>query len=84
MNRKYFLKFAVQTLPELGFEFEAYLSGKCGTRRLKAVGRILETPWLSWSAFHTEEVRILYFEDSVVSRVRKRHWMSDSADPDED
>jgi site-specific recombinase XerC len=23
-----------------------------GTRRLKAVGRLLEMPWLSWSAFH--------------------------------
>jgi len=23
-----------------------------GTRRLKAIGRILEIPWLSWSAFH--------------------------------
>jgi site-specific recombinase XerC len=29
-----------------------------GTRRLKAVGRILEMPWLTWSAFHRTRLEL--------------------------
>lgn len=29
-----------------------------GTRRLKAVGKILEIPWLSWSAFHRTRLEL--------------------------